>query len=57
MVWCLRSPVWVCFIDETRKPSFSWTSQVFGFEKMLLFLPGNMFQFFLPMGHVKFRKM
>ena len=57
MVWCLRSPVWVCFVDETRKPSFSWTSQVFGFEKMLLFLPGNMFQFFLPMGHVNFRKM
>ena len=43
------------FTDENRKPSFSWTSQIFGFEKMVLFLSGNMLQFFTS-GKCKFQK-
>ena len=31
------------FTEKTRKPSFSWTSQIFGFEKMLLFSSENIF--------------
>ena len=40
------------FTDETRKPSFSWTSQVFGFEKTLFYQ-----EICLPMRCVNFRKM
>ena len=32
------------------------TNQIFGFEKMLLFLSGNVLVF-LPMGNINFRKM
>ena len=58
MVLCLRSPVWVCFYytDETRKLSFSWTSQILGFVKKLLFLSESVLVFLLT-GHVNFRKM
>ena len=41
---------------ETRKPSFSWRRQIFGFKKMFLFLSGNVLVF-LPMPYVNFRKM
>ena len=41
------------FTEETPKRSFSWGSQIFGFEKMLLFF--SVF-FFLQMAHVNFRK-
>ena len=43
------------FTDETQKLSFGWTSQIVGFEKMLLFSSGNV-SVFLPMGYVSFRK-
>ena len=33
----------IIFTDETLEPSSSWTSQIFGFEKVILFLSGNMF--------------
>ena len=44
------------FTDETRKTSFSWTSQIFGFEKMLLFLSRNMFFYQWSMKILERRK-
>ena len=44
------------FTEETRKPSFSWTSQIFGFKKGFCFYRGICFSF-LPMPYVNFRKM
>ena len=55
MVWCIYQFDYVT--DETQKHSFSRTSQIFVFEKTLLFLSGNIFYSFLPMIHVNFRKM
>ena len=43
------------FTNETRKPSFNWTGRIFGFEKKLLFLSGNVLVL-LPIGHVNVRK-
>ena len=44
------------FTDQTQKPSFSWTSQIFGFVKMPLFIRKYVLVI-LEMGHVNFRKM
>ena len=35
------------FTDEIRKPSFSWTIQVFGFEQMLFFYQEICFSFMI----------
>ena len=54
--WCHRFDY--VFNDKTRKHSFSPTSQIFGFEKMLLYCFYQEICFtFLPMGHENFRKM
>ena len=34
MAWCLGPPFEYDFPDETQKPSFSWTAQIFRFEEM-----------------------
>ena len=44
------------FTEETRKPSFDSTSQIFDFKKMLLFLSGICFSF-LTKPYANFRKM